>query len=114
MLEKNEYFGGSDNMKRVLIGMIKFYQFVISPITGPSCRFHPTCSTYMVEAIESRGAIKGSVLGIKRLLKCHPFYKGNFLDPVPTTKPICGAKPIASKGWFGYKRKHSPASNTKK
>ena len=52
-------------------------------MTGASCRFHPTCSAYMIEAIESYGVIKGIVLGVKRILKCHPFYKGNYDDPVP-------------------------------
>lgn len=100
-------------MKFILIHIIKIYQLVVSPMIGAHCRFHPTCSAYMKEAIETKGAVKGLVLGIKRLFKCHPFYKGDFFDPVETAKPTDNTKPIATKGWFGYKRKHSPASSIK-
>ncbi len=69
-------------MKTLLLIIIKFYQYVISPLTGPNCRFYPTCSNYAVEAIEKYGCLKGSILSAKRILRCHPFHAGGF-DPVP-------------------------------
>ena len=68
-------------MKKVLISFIKFYRKFISPLKRPSCRFYPTCSMYTLEAVEKYGALKGSFMGIKRILKCHPFHKGGY-DPV--------------------------------
>lgn len=73
-------------MKKVLLLLIKFYQKAISPFTPPTCRFHPTCSHYGFEAIETHGAIKGSWLAVRRISKCHPFHEGGF-DPVPEKKP---------------------------
>ena len=72
-------------MKQLLLGLIKFYRKFISPMTPPACRFHPTCSQYGLEAIETHGAMKGAYLTIKRILKCHPFHPGGF-DPVPPKK----------------------------
>ena len=70
-------------MKKVLLALIRFYQRCISPYTPASCRFRPTCSAYAMEAINKYGALKGSWLAFKRLLRCHPFYKGDPYDPVP-------------------------------
>ncbi|WP_313235484.1 membrane protein insertion efficiency factor YidD [Sporosarcina ureae] len=72
-------------LKKVLIRLIRFYQKFISPLSPPSCRFHPTCSHYGMEAIETHGVLKGSWLAVMRILKCHPFHKGGF-DPVPPKK----------------------------
>lgn len=69
-------------MKRVLLALIRFYQLFISPLTLPHCRFYPTCSAYALEAVQKYGAVKGSYLAIRRILKCHPFHKGGY-DPVP-------------------------------
>lgn len=69
-------------MKKILMLLIKLYQKAISPLMPPSCRFHPTCSNYGFEAIETHGALKGSWLAIRRISKCHPFHEGGF-DPVP-------------------------------
>lgn len=69
-------------MKRFLLILIKFYQKFISPMFPPSCRFTPTCSQYTYEAIEKYGPIKGLYLGIKRILRCNPFFPGGD-DPVP-------------------------------
>ncbi len=69
-------------MKGVLLSMIRFYRLFISPLKFPCCRFIPTCSEYALEAIQKYGAIKGSWLAVKRILKCHPFHKGGY-DPVP-------------------------------
>lgn len=70
-------------MKKLLLAMIGFYRCHISPVRPPSCRFTPTCSVYAYEAISKYGAWKGFWLALKRLLRCHPFYKGDFYDPVP-------------------------------
>lgn len=72
-------------MKQIFIGIIRFYQKWISPITPPSCRFYPTCSNYGLEAIKTHGALKGGWLTIKRILKCHPLHPGG-VDPVPPKK----------------------------
>ena len=70
-------------MKRLLLSMISFYRHSISPLTPAHCRFNPTCSAYAYEAINKYGVLKGSFLALKRLLRCHPFYKGDPYDPVP-------------------------------
>ena len=70
-------------MKKILLSLIRFYQRSISPNTPASCRFRPACSAYAYEAIQKYGAIKGGWLALKRLLRCHPFYKGDPYDPVP-------------------------------
>jgi len=69
-------------MRFLLITLIKFYKYFISPLLGPRCRFYPTCSSYGLEAIQRYGAAKGSYLTLRRLLKCHPFHEGG-IDPVP-------------------------------
>ncbi|MFZ2745147.1 membrane protein insertion efficiency factor YidD [Trichococcus shcherbakoviae] len=69
-------------MKKIFIGLIRGYQKFISPLFPPSCRYYPTCSNYSVQAIQKHGAIKGSLMGIARILRCHPFVKGGY-DPVP-------------------------------
>ncbi|MGG0176750.1 membrane protein insertion efficiency factor YidD [Gottfriedia acidiceleris] len=69
-------------MNKILIGIIRFYQKWISPATPPSCRFYPTCSNYGLEAIQTHGALKGTYLTTKRILKCHPLHPGGY-DPVP-------------------------------
>mgnify|MGYP005740853099 FL=1 len=68
-------------IKKILIKTIRLYQLILSPLLGSNCRFEPTCSQYFIEAVEMNGALKGSVMGIKRLLKCHPWHPGGF-DPV--------------------------------
>lgn len=72
-------------MKKVFIKLIRLYQRYISPLTPPTCRFQPTCSNYAFEAISEYGVIKGTWLGTKRILKCHPFHPGGY-DPVPPKK----------------------------
>ncbi|MFT4925185.1 MAG: putative membrane protein insertion efficiency factor [Phenylobacterium sp.] len=69
-------------LQRLLIAFVRFYQLVISPLTGPRCRFIPTCSSYAIEAVTTHGAIKGSWLSIRRIGRCHPFCEGGY-DPVP-------------------------------
>lgn len=67
---------------KLLIGVVKFYRYFISPLTRPSCRFYPTCSSYAIEAVETYGAFKGGYLAVRRLLKCHPLHSGG-IDLVP-------------------------------
>ena len=69
-------------MRYVLIFLIKIYQHAISPFLPDSCRFYHTCSNYFFEALKSRGFFTGTYLGIKRILKCNPFFEGGY-DPVP-------------------------------
>jgi len=68
-------------MKRLLILLISLYQKFISPLKGQTCRFHPTCSEYSIQALIKYGLIKGSWKSMKRILKCHPFHPGGH-DPV--------------------------------
>lgn len=72
-------------MKKPLLALIRFYRVAISPLKPPTCRFYPTCSAYGLEAIQRFGAIKGSWLTIRRILKCHPFHPGG-VDLVPEKK----------------------------
>ncbi|EKS4345450.1 membrane protein insertion efficiency factor YidD [Clostridium sporogenes] len=68
-------------MKNLLICIIKIYRKYVSPLKRPSCRFYPTCSQYSMEAIEKYGALKGTLISIKRIIRCHPFNKGGY-DPL--------------------------------
>jgi len=70
-------------MKTILLLLIRFYRTAVSPCFPPCCRFIPTCSQYALEAVEKYGAVKGGYLALRRLLRCNPFYKGSFYDPVP-------------------------------
>ncbi|EGP5655220.1 membrane protein insertion efficiency factor YidD [Enterococcus faecium] len=71
-------------MKKILIYLVRGYQRFISPAFPPSCRYYPTCSNYMIKAIQTHGALKGTVMGTVRILRCHPFVKGG-IDYVPLT-----------------------------
>ena len=75
-------------MTKILILIIKFYKYFISPLLGSRCRFFPTCSEYFIEALKTQSLKKGFILGTKRILKCHPFkiLGGNHgIDFVPKT-----------------------------
>jgi uncharacterized protein len=69
-------------MKYVLIGLLRAYRFLISPLYGQVCRYHPSCSAYALEAVTEYGAMRGSWLAVCRLLRCHPWAAGGY-DPVP-------------------------------
>lgn len=69
-------------MKYLFIGFVRLYQLVISPWMPSSCRYHPTCSQYSIEAFQKHGALKGLWLTIKRIGRCHPWSRGGH-DPVP-------------------------------
>lgn len=68
-------------MRELVAASLRFYKRWISPMLPSACRFHPTCSEYMLEAVERYGVIRGVAMGIRRLLRCHPFHEGGF-DPV--------------------------------
>ncbi|MGQ4659684.1 membrane protein insertion efficiency factor YidD [Lysobacter sp. F6437] len=76
------YFLQGPVIDRLLIALLRGYKRWISPLLGPRCRFHPTCSEYAMQAVARFGAIKGSWLAIRRILRCHPLHPGGH-DPVP-------------------------------
>jgi hypothetical protein len=69
-------------VRRVLMAAIRFYRRGVSPFTPPSCRYHPTCSAYALEAVERHGSVRGGWLALRRILRCHP-WGGHGVDPVP-------------------------------
>jgi putative membrane protein insertion efficiency factor len=69
-------------MRGILILFVRAYQTVLSPLLPSSCRYYPSCSAYAIEALEKHGAMRGSLLAVRRILRCHPFRPGGF-DPVP-------------------------------
>jgi len=69
-------------MQTLLTGLLRAYSYLVSPLMGPSCRYHPSCAAYAVEAIERHGSLRGSVLAGWRVLRCHPWCAGGY-DPVP-------------------------------
>jgi len=73
-------------IRSLLILLVKLYRRLVSPILPPACRFYPSCSAYALEALEKHGALRGGLLALARLLRCHPFHPGG-LDPVPGATP---------------------------
>jgi putative membrane protein insertion efficiency factor len=69
-------------MRHVLVLFVRGYQVALGPLLPASCRFYPSCSAYMIEALERHGAMRGGLMGIRRILRCHPLHAGGF-DPVP-------------------------------
>ncbi len=69
-------------VRYLLLGLIRGYQYILSPLFPRACRFYPSCSSYTLDAIKLHGAAKGSYLGLRRILRCHPFHPGGY-DPVP-------------------------------
>jgi putative membrane protein insertion efficiency factor len=72
---------------KLAVALIRMYQHSLSLFIGPCCRFYPSCSQYWVEALERHGFMKGTWLGMRRILRCHPFHPGGY-DPVPQEWPI--------------------------
>lgn len=69
-------------MRRIVVALIRFYQYAISPMRPPTCRYFPTCSVYAVEAVEKYGAMRGGWMALRRVMRCHPWSDGGY-DPVP-------------------------------
>ncbi len=69
-------------IRRLLVLLIRLYQWLVSPLLPPACRFYPSCSAYAVTALTRHGALRGSYLTVRRLCRCHPFNPGG-IDPVP-------------------------------
>ena len=90
-------------IRRAMVGMIRGYQLVLSPLLGPRCRFYPSCSRYAAESIETHGPILGVYLGVRRLLRCHPWNPGG-VDLVPPRGGIRAA--------MAHTDSHSPTSAT--
>ncbi|MDR7085519.1 putative membrane protein insertion efficiency factor [Aeromicrobium panaciterrae] len=74
-------------MKYPIIWFLKAYRFAISPLYGQVCRYHPTCSAYALQAVETHGAIRGVYLAARRVMRCHPWAAGGY-DPVPQTHSL--------------------------
>lgn len=73
-------------MKALLVGLLRGYQLLLSPMLGQRCRFYPTCSNYAIEALRTHGAARGSLLAARRVCRCHPFNEGG-VDLVPPASP---------------------------
>ena len=82
------HFSWRNLFRQIIILPIRGYQLLISPLLGNNCRFYPTCSSYMLQAIEIHGVVKGIFLGTKRILRCHPYSDGG-IDPVPGAPCCC-------------------------
>jgi len=79
-------------MRAILIGFIQLYRWFVSPLLGPNCRFYPTCSCYAQDSIRRHGPVRGTWLGLRRILRCHPWHPGGY-DPVPDTLPPLMKRP---------------------
>jgi putative membrane protein insertion efficiency factor len=82
-------------VKYVLIGLLRAYRAVISPLYGQVCRYHPSCSAYALEAVREHGSVRGSWLAVRRLGRCHPWAAGGY-DPVPPRHPA-GSSPTSTR-----------------
>jgi putative membrane protein insertion efficiency factor len=90
-------------MKNPVIGLVHVYQRYISPGLQPRCRYYPTCSQYMVDAIYTHGGVKGTVMGIARIFRCHPFVKGG-IDYVPLKFSLRRNTDETYRGPYTYRR----------
>ncbi len=79
-------------LQQVLKSLIAAYQAIVSPLLGPRCRYHPTCSNYMSQAVEQHGALRGVWLGLRRLARCHPWSEGGH-DPIPRARTHAATQP---------------------
>lgn len=84
-------------MRKIFIGLIRIYQYAISPYLPPSCRYTPTCSSYSVEAINRFGIFRGGWMAIRRVTRCHPWHEGGY-DPVPGSNEADSEQGISDRG----------------
>ena len=82
-------------MRALLIALLRAYRFAISPLYGQVCRYHPSCSSYALQAITEHGSLRGSWLAARRVGRCHPWAAGGY-DPVPPARPHDPRRPVAS------------------
>jgi len=80
----------------VLLGLLRVYQTVVSPLTGPTCRYYPSCSQYAVVAVQRHGALRGTWLAVRRLARCHPWTPGGVDDVPPAPDPRLSARSAGS------------------
>lgn len=80
--DRRPHSGRTDWAGRLIVAAVRVYQAALSPLLGASCRFEPSCSAYCVDAVRKHGGARGLALGIRRILRCHPFHAGGY-DPVP-------------------------------
>ena len=99
-------------MKQVLIGFLKLYRLIVSPLYGNVCRYYPSCSAYALRAVEVHGAGRGSWLALRRLLRCHPWAPGGY-DPVPGTPEFDEEmRDLAAKqATLGHPHRHAATEN---
>lgn len=86
--------GPTGMIQRSILRAVRFYRAGISPLRPPSCRFVPTCSAYAEEAVSRHGALRGSLMALRRILRCHPF-GGQGYDPVPPAPASPGRRPAS-------------------
>lgn len=82
-------------LERPVVGLIRFYRRALSPLKPPTCRYEPTCSAYMLEAVQKHGTARGVWLGTRRILRCHPFARGGY-DPVPDAR-VCRRESVLNR-----------------
>ncbi len=80
-------------MRKLALLLIRGYQLIVSPWLGANCRYYPSCSQYTAEAVDRYGALRGSWMGARRILRCHPFHAGGF-DPVPDRRSACDCQKV--------------------
>ena len=94
-------------MKHVLIVLLKLYRLVVSPLYGNVCRYYPSCSAYALRAVQVHGAVKGSWLAGRRLLRCHPWAPGGY-DPVPGTPEFAEEQRVLAGDAWTLEHEHDP------
>jgi putative membrane protein insertion efficiency factor len=95
-------------VKYVLIGLLKVYRLVVSPLYGNVCRYYPSCSAYALRAVTVHGAVRGSWLAARRLLRCHPWAAGGY-DPVPGTPEYAEEERLLAERAWTLETEHDPA-----
>ncbi|MBP2100705.1 membrane protein insertion efficiency factor YidD [Enterococcus rivorum] len=98
--------------KNLFVGTVRVYQRYISPALGPRCRYEPTCSQYMIDAIQTHGSIKGLTMGTARVLRCHPFVKGG-IDYVPLKFSLRRNPDEEYHGPYNYRRDKKKTTDLK-